>query len=132
MSWLSDHLFGSAKPNEQKTAENKPSNGDVAEQMEAGTNTEPEEAAPRPFATTESTGDNLYDQREVVAEWRVPLHGKLHKIEFEHGTTTGKRVLWIDEKVMKISVHMHLFSLHCNNKRLFCAWLGGISTRLDV
>ncbi|CCD67208.1 Fas apoptotic inhibitory molecule 1 [Caenorhabditis elegans] len=33
---------------------------------------------------------------DVVATWNVPLHAQVHKIEFEHGTTTGKRVIRID------------------------------------
>lgn len=40
------------------------------------------------------------DKREISAEWRVPIKGRLHKIEFEHGTASGKRVLWINDKVI--------------------------------
>lgn len=39
------------------------------------------------------------DVKEVVAQWRVPIRGKLYQIEFEHGTTSGKRVIWVDGKV---------------------------------
>lgn len=39
------------------------------------------------------------DVKEVVAQWRVPLHGKIYNIEFEHGTTSGKRVISVDGKV---------------------------------
>ncbi|CAB3402888.1 unnamed protein product [Caenorhabditis bovis] len=35
---------------------------------------------------------------DTVATWNVPLHDKVHKIEFEHGTTTGKRVIRVDGK----------------------------------
>ncbi|CAI5445158.1 unnamed protein product [Caenorhabditis angaria] len=35
---------------------------------------------------------------DSVATWNVPLHDKIHKIEFEHGTTTGKRVVKVDGK----------------------------------
>lgn len=38
-------------------------------------------------------------KRDVVAEWRVPTRERLHVVEFEHGTTSGKRVLWVDGKV---------------------------------
>ncbi|XP_063695917.1 fas apoptotic inhibitory molecule 1 [Culicoides brevitarsis] len=38
------------------------------------------------------------DVKEVVAQWRVPIRGKLYQIEFEHGTTSGKRVIWVDGK----------------------------------
>lgn len=42
--------------------------------------------------------ETLYDQREVVAAWQVPLSGQLHTVEFEHGTASGKRVIWLDKK----------------------------------
>lgn len=38
-------------------------------------------------------------KKEITAEWRIPIKGRLHKIEFEHGTASGKRVLWINDKV---------------------------------
>lgn len=49
--------------------------------------------------TVEINPEYSYEKREVAAEWRVPVRGRLHKIEFEHGTTSGKRVIWVDEKV---------------------------------
>jgi hypothetical protein len=36
---------------------------------------------------------------DVVGAWEVPLSGHVHRIEFEHGTTTGRRVIRIDGKV---------------------------------
>lgn len=36
---------------------------------------------------------------DTVAVWTVPLSDKIHQIEFEHGTTTGKRVVRVDGKV---------------------------------
>ncbi|GLG99670.1 Fas apoptotic inhibitory molecule 1 [Gryllus bimaculatus] len=33
---------------------------------------------------------------DQVAVWEVPLQDGLHRIEFEHGTTSGKRVLRVD------------------------------------
>ncbi len=36
---------------------------------------------------------------DLVATWNVNLPDGNHKIEFEHGTTSGKRVLRIDGKV---------------------------------
>lgn len=44
--------------------------------------------------------ETLYDEREVVAHWQVPLKGQVHKIEFEHGTASGRRVIWLDGKEM--------------------------------
>ena len=42
--------------------------------------------------------DTQYNQREVVALWEIPLKGHVHKIEFEHGTASGRRVIWVDQK----------------------------------
>ncbi|KAK4320570.1 hypothetical protein Pmani_008574 [Petrolisthes manimaculis] len=33
---------------------------------------------------------------DLVALWEVPLSDGKHKVGFEHGTTTGRRVLWVD------------------------------------
>ncbi|XP_055527846.1 fas apoptotic inhibitory molecule 1 [Wyeomyia smithii] len=43
-------------------------------------------------------GSKAAPNREVVARWRVPMYGKIHEIEFEHGTASGKRVLWINKE----------------------------------
>jgi len=37
---------------------------------------------------------------DLVAVWEVSLSDGLHLVEFEHGTTTGKRVIRVDGKVM--------------------------------
>jgi len=36
---------------------------------------------------------------DLVAQWQVPLSDGVHFIEFEHGTTTGKRVIRVNGKV---------------------------------
>ena len=36
---------------------------------------------------------------DLVAAWEVALSDGVHKIEFEHGTTTGKRVIFVNGKV---------------------------------
>ena len=36
---------------------------------------------------------------DLVAVWDVPLYDGNHKIEFEHGTTTGRRVIRVDNEV---------------------------------
>lgn len=36
---------------------------------------------------------------DVVATWQVALPDGVHDIEFEHGTTSGKRVIRVDGKV---------------------------------
>lgn len=106
MSWLSDHLFGITK-----------SKDEIASPTSDGATTTPAPIPENPGAVPAPTSDeiqndtvttsdtaaneepNAYEIREVSAEWQVPIGGKLHKIEFEHGTTSGKRILWIDEKV---------------------------------
>ncbi|XP_061082736.1 fas apoptotic inhibitory molecule a isoform X1 [Conger conger] len=35
---------------------------------------------------------------DLVGVWEVALSDGVHRIEFEHGTTTGKRVIYIDGK----------------------------------
>ena len=37
---------------------------------------------------------------DLVALWEVHLADGVHVIEFEHGTTSGKRVLRVDRQVM--------------------------------
>ena len=39
-------------------------------------------------------------ENDLVATWTVPMSDKVYKIEFEHGTTTGKRILRVNGKVM--------------------------------
>lgn len=36
---------------------------------------------------------------DLVGEWTVKLSDGVHKIQFEHGTTTGKRIIRVDGKV---------------------------------
>ncbi|XP_066152375.1 fas apoptotic inhibitory molecule 1 [Euwallacea fornicatus] len=40
----------------------------------------------------------VQDRSDLVAYWSVPLFDGVHIVEFEHGTTTGKRVLRLDGK----------------------------------
>ncbi|XP_041459866.1 fas apoptotic inhibitory molecule 1-like [Lytechinus variegatus] len=35
---------------------------------------------------------------DVVAVWSVALSDGIHKVQFEHGTTSGKRVIYVDNK----------------------------------
>jgi hypothetical protein len=39
---------------------------------------------------------------DLVATWRLPLPDGDHKVEFEHGTTSGKRVIIVDGKVCSV------------------------------
>lgn len=43
--------------------------------------------------------NNNQDKADLVAYWSVPLADGVHTVEFEHGTTTGKRVLRVDGQV---------------------------------
>jgi len=36
---------------------------------------------------------------DKVAEWEIPLNSGLFKVEFEHGTTSGKRAVRVNGKV---------------------------------
>lgn len=36
---------------------------------------------------------------DVVGRWTVSLADGIHKVEFEHGTLSGKRVIRVDGKV---------------------------------
>jgi len=56
-----------------------------------------------PNAEEDTAIRNAYEKREVVAEWHVPMKGVINKIEFEHGTASGKRVIWLNEKVIVIN-----------------------------
>ncbi|XP_044746508.1 fas apoptotic inhibitory molecule 1 [Coccinella septempunctata] len=46
--------------------------------------------------STKATRRN--DKSDLVATWTVPLLDGVHVIEFEHGTTSGKRVIRVDGK----------------------------------
>ncbi|KAL3097470.1 hypothetical protein niasHS_003918 [Heterodera schachtii] len=53
--------------------------------------------------------DVVSSESDLVATWQVPMSDKMHKIEFEHGTTTGKRILRVDGK--EILRHEWMFKL---------------------
>lgn len=64
--------------------------------------------------------DDLYEKRDVVAEWQFPSHGKLHRIEFQHGTTSGKRILWIDGQVINCLKLINLKIWNSVYNRSYC------------
>lgn len=37
---------------------------------------------------------------DYVAVWDIPLSDEVHHIEFQHGTTSGRRVVRVDGKVV--------------------------------
>lgn len=55
-------------------------------------------------------------KRHIIAAWQVPIRGKLYNIEFEHGTTSGKRVLLVDGKV---SIKHIIREEFCKNLLIF-------------
>lgn len=40
---------------------------------------------------------------DLAGVWEVALSDGVHRIEFEHGTTTGKRVIYVDGKVWNVT-----------------------------
>ncbi|XP_023591786.1 fas apoptotic inhibitory molecule 1 isoform X3 [Trichechus manatus latirostris] len=50
------------------------------------------------FEDYESSPYSLEKMTDLVAVWDVALSDGVHKIEFEHGTTSGKRVVYVDGK----------------------------------
>ena len=48
---------------------------------------------------------------DLVAIWEIKLSDGVHNIEFEHGTTSGKRVVRVNGKVT--SVHESQANLAC-------------------
>ena len=46
---------------------------------------------------------------DVVGRWTVSLADGIHKIEFEHGTVSGKRVIRVDGKVRFFFLTFFLF-----------------------
>lgn len=103
MSRLTDHLFGAMKPADSVKSEiNMPT--DMVEADETpNVNRQCENAV----ETTTVEKQQTYERRELAAEWHVPLRGNLHVIEFEHGTTSGKRIIWVDGKVSR--EHLRVF-----------------------
>ncbi|XP_039299013.1 fas apoptotic inhibitory molecule 1 isoform X1 [Nilaparvata lugens] len=49
-----------------------------------------------PNYSTQQQGKGMSE--DLVACWDVPMSDMVHRVEFEHGTTTGKRVLRLDGK----------------------------------
>lgn len=47
---------------------------------------------------------------DVAAVWDIKLADGVHKIVFEHGTTSGKRVISVDGEEVKLAAHCHLNS----------------------
>ncbi|EDW74190.1 uncharacterized protein Dwil_GK21519 [Drosophila willistoni] len=37
-----------------------------------------------------------YNKQNIVAQWCTPINGKMYRIELEHGTTSGRRMIWVN------------------------------------
>lgn len=86
MSWLSNHLFGISKTKES-------TEGMASPTTNISTSFTPDEIQNETITTSnnvvagdESDAQSTYENREIAAAWQVPVRGKLHRIEFEHGT----------------------------------------------
>ncbi|KAM7342139.1 fas apoptotic inhibitory molecule 1 isoform 1-T7 [Cochliomyia hominivorax] len=42
--------------------------------------------------------DKRYNKNNIVAKWCAPINGKMYRIELEHGTTSGRRMIWVNGK----------------------------------
>lgn len=105
MSWLSDHLFGVPKSKDENTKDaDGNASAESSEQPPPPSDDGAATAEIQNTAITTSAEDaaTAYENRDVVAEWQVPVRGKLHQLEFEHGTTSGKRILWVNGQVSSI------------------------------
>ncbi|KAL6035778.1 hypothetical protein STEG23_005175 [Scotinomys teguina] len=75
---------------------------------------------------------NLDKMTDLVAVWDVALSDGVHKIEFEHGTTSGKRVVYVDgkEEIRRVDVQIgglrNLLRRRCkdqsHHKHRCCQW----------
>lgn len=45
----------------------------------------------------------MADTTDLVGTWNVPMSDKSYKIEFYHGTTTGKRIIKINGRVSSLN-----------------------------
>lgn len=102
-SWLSSHMFESKTNEDSTNNEHKAENETVIEGAE-GASASVNDIKPLESQTETNADDHLgtdlaYDKKNIVAQWAVPMKGQLYKVEFEHGTTTGKRVIWVNQKV---------------------------------
>ncbi|KAM9696129.1 fas apoptotic inhibitory molecule 1-like isoform 1-T1 [Dama dama] len=65
---------------------------------------------------------------DLVALWKVALSDRVHKIEFEHGTASGKRVVYVNGK--KVLRKEWMFSLI--GKETFCIGASKIKATINI
>lgn len=65
---------------------------------------------------------NSNERTDLVAYWSVPLTDGAHTVEFEHGTTSGKRVIRVDGQVRTGTLGIELIatikSCECFHRRV--------------
>ena len=59
---------------------------------------------------------------DIVGQWDVSLSNGVHHIEFEHGTTSGKRIIRIDGKVC-VTQHCSLENIVTAYSGIILVWL---------
>lgn len=57
---------------------------------------------------------------DLAGVWEVALSDGVHRIEFEHGTTTGKRVIYVDGKVLTVNRGRKLCLPEQDSKHISC------------
>lgn len=48
--------------------------------------------------------EKRYNKNNIVAKWCAPINGKMYRIELEHGTTSGRRMIWVNGKVTAVLI----------------------------
>lgn len=63
------------------------------------------------MASSEDCNTSGSQRTDLVAYWSVPLLDGVHTVEFEHGTTSGKRVLRVDGQVSVLITYYFFLSI---------------------
>lgn len=51
------------------------------------------------------SSEGLSNPGDIVATWNLKLNDGPHTVTFEHGTTSGKRVIFVDgQEVLKLTI----------------------------
>ena len=58
--------------------------------------------------------EKRYNKNNIVAKWCAPINGKMYRIELEHGTTSGRRMIWVNGKVRNSANGNHISRIPLN------------------
>lgn len=104
--WLSSHLSLDTRANDdeqkmdsQQEQAGKHQEESVANAVADATDSAASDLSQKSNNASENLSNLPYRKEDIVATWHVPLKGQIYRVEFEHGTTTGKRVIWVNRKV---------------------------------